>query len=66
MSFLFTADVTADVVVQCNLVKRKGVEFLSIKDVKVKVDVGGAMANFGNLFNGDPTLSKLPHNFLYT
>uniref|UniRef100_A0A1B6C2E4 Lipid-binding serum glycoprotein N-terminal domain-containing protein n=1 Tax=Clastoptera arizonana TaxID=38151 RepID=A0A1B6C2E4_9HEMI len=64
---IFKANLTqvmADIIVQCSLVKRKGMEYLDIKDVSVKLNVGGAMANFGNLFNGDPTLSQTTNAFL--
>ena len=48
------ANVKADVAVDAGLVKRKDEEYL---DVRIRLTVGDAKADFANLFNRDPTLS---------
>lgn len=53
-----TADVKADAHMKGKLIKKKGQEYVEIKDTVVKLTVKAAKAHFGNLFNGDPTLSK--------
>lgn len=53
----FPADVKADAHMKGKLVKRKGQEFIETKDSIVKLTVKSAKAHFGNLFNGDATLS---------
>lgn len=52
-----TADVKADAHMKGKLIKKKGQEYVEIKDTVVKLTVKAAKAHFGNLFNGDPTLS---------
>lgn len=54
----FSADVKADAHMKGKLFKRKGLEYVEVKDTAVKLTVKGAFAHFGNLFNGDPTLSE--------
>lgn len=64
---LFTAnltDVKADAHMKGKLVKRKGQEFIETKDSIVKLTVKSAKAHFGNLFNGDATLSRATNDFL--
>ncbi|XP_065203819.1 protein takeout-like [Planococcus citri] len=63
----FTAnltDVKADAHMKGKLFKRKGLEYVEVKDTAVKLTVKGAFAHFGNLFNGDPTLSRATNEFL--
>lgn len=60
---MFTANVKANVAIDGFLVKRKGQDYLDIKDVRVGLTVGGAKTNFENLFNGDKTLSKCRQSF---
>lgn len=55
---LFIAGVTADAHMKGKLVKKKGQEYIEVKDTIVKLTVKSAKAHFGNLFNGDATLSK--------
>ncbi|XP_054273334.1 protein takeout-like isoform X2 [Macrosteles quadrilineatus] len=64
---IFRANLTnvqADVMIAANLKKRKGEDYLHIKMVKSRLNVGKATANFENLFNGDKTLSKATNDFV--
>lgn len=42
---------------------KKGKEYLQTKDARVQLNIGGATVHFGNLFNGDPVLSKTTNDF---
>lgn len=53
----------ADAHMKGKLIKKKGQEYVEIKDTVVKLTVKAAKAHFGNLFNGDPTLSTCIHEF---
>nr|XP_018909208.1 PREDICTED: protein takeout-like [Bemisia tabaci] len=57
-------DAKVKVKMQGKLVDRKGQEYLEVKDTMVKLDIGGATAHFGNLFNGDKTLGAATNSFL--
>ncbi|XKL60771.1 hypothetical protein PGB90_007828 [Kerria lacca] len=64
---LFTAnltDVRADARMKGKIIKKKGQEYVEVKDTIVKLTVKTAKAHFGNLFNGDATLSKATNDFL--
>lgn len=55
---MLSANVKANIAVEGYLTKRKGEDYLDIRDVKVQLTIGNAKANFENLFNGDRTLGK--------
>ncbi|XP_026280272.1 protein takeout-like [Frankliniella occidentalis] len=64
---IFTANLTntkASVDIQLNLVKRKNGEYIRPTETRVSLTIGGAKAHFGNLFNGDPILSRTTNTFL--
>ncbi|KAK3912597.1 Protein takeout [Frankliniella fusca] len=64
---IFTANLTntkAAVDIQLSLMKRKSGEFIRPSETRVSLTVGGAKAHFGNLFNGDPILSRTTNSFL--
>ncbi|XP_046392874.1 protein takeout-like [Ischnura elegans] len=54
----------ADIDIDCELVDRKGKQYLAIKEAKVKLDVEESVGNFGNLFNGDSTLAQATNRFI--
>lgn len=49
-------------VISAELMKWKGAEYLQTKETPIKLQFGGAMAHFDNLFNGDALLSKYKLN----
>jgi len=64
---LFTANLTvvkADAHLKGRLYKKKNHEYVEVKDPVVKLKVRNAKTHFGNLFNGDSTLSGATNDFL--
>uniref|UniRef100_A0A8D8VKZ9 Protein takeout n=1 Tax=Cacopsylla melanoneura TaxID=428564 RepID=A0A8D8VKZ9_9HEMI len=64
---LFKANLTsvnAQIRMMGKIIKKKGQEYFEAKDTEIKLNIGDAQANFGNLFNGDSLLSEATNKFI--
>lgn len=45
-------------------VNRNGIDYVTFKQLQVKIQVAGAKFHLSNLFNGDPVLSEVGNQFI--